>query len=270
MRRTGRTTRRHACALAVVAFLTVVAGSLTSGGAAPAAASPPLGIPTTDAPDRPVRVVPTTARRIDLRSCPDRSNGWCAGVRTVPRHTTVRPLCTMTADRRRWLLIGLDDGTEGFAEAGDLRGAISATDCRTVPRVMAGLAAIDRIGESIARDTDARLFGDWGAVYGEWSGDCKKLASASYRAAGVTLVGGNAKPAFDFYRSTSPWTGTSRTPPYGALVGYDVAMPYGHIAVAVGGERIVTTFGPEGSRTPNQVNTTWIYGNYRGWAVPAG
>ena len=78
-----------------------------------------------------------------------------------------------------------------------LVGAQTATPtCSAVPRVMAGLHALNLVGQVTANSSDAALFRDWApGPYGEWSGDCKKLASTAwYRATGAPLVSVNAKP----------------------------------------------------------------------------
>jgi hypothetical protein len=83
-----------------------------------------------------------------------------------------------------------------------LVGAQTATPtCSAVPRVMAGLHALNLVGQVTANSADAALFRDWApGPYGEWSGDCKKLTSTAwYRATGALLVSGNAKPSFDYY-----------------------------------------------------------------------
>lgn len=134
----------------------------------------------------------------------------------------------------------------------------------------AGLQALARVGQVYPSSTDANSLGyagDWGP-YGDRSGDCKKLAGIAYYRAGLTLVRGNAKPTFDHYYANRTNRGTGLRPPYGALVGFNVALPYGHIAVAVGGNRVASTVGSESARRANAVQTTSSYSNYAGWVVP--
>ena len=93
-----------------------------------------------------------------------------------------------------------------------------APHCGSVPRVKAGLEAIARIGQVYANSSDAALFTDWApGPYGEWSGDCKKLVNVAwYRATGVKLVSGNAKPTFDYYWARRSYKGGGN-PAYGSL-----------------------------------------------------
>ena len=78
---------------------------------------------------------------------------------------------------------------------------------------------------------------------------------------------GNAKPTFDYYWANRSARGTG-LPRYGSLVGFNIALPYGHIAVAVGGNRIATTRGSDGQRLTNEIQTTSSYSNYLGWVLP--
>ena len=134
---------------------------------------------------------------------------------------------------------------------------------------MAGLHALNLVGQVTANSADAALFRDWApGPYGEWSGDCKKLTSTAwYRATGALLVSGNAKPSFDYYWARRSQKGCSY-PRYGSLVGFNTYLPYGLIAVAVAGNRIASTRGVDGNRLANAIQTTSSYPSYAGWVVP--
>jgi len=228
----------------------------------------------------PIEPVTVVADSLGMRSCVNTDDTWCAPFTTLVAGDTVTPVCFLTTeasptsdppvDAIEYLLVTRGDGTEGFVERAGLDVSGPLPHCGTVPRVRAGLAAVDRIGEVYARPTDAQYYAalDWGRVYGEWSGDCKKLAASAWRDAGVVLVTGHAAATFDWYWYRRTDRGVGRIAPYGSLVGFAVSLPYGHIAVSIGGNRIVTTLGAEGSRTANGVRTTDLYGGYRGWVLP--
>ena len=47
-------------------------------------------------------------------------------------------------------------------------------------------------------------------------------------------------------------------------MGFNTYLPYGHIAVAVGGNRIASTRGVDGNRLANAIQTTSSYSSYAG------
>lgn len=111
--------------------------------------------------------------------------------------------------------------------------------------------------------------GDWSpGPYGEWSGDCKKLVAVAYSRAGKTLGLGNAWPAFDHCYNRSATPRGAGYPQYGSLVGFRTYMPYGHIAVSIGGNRIASTQGVDFNRKPNAIWTTSTLPSYAVWVVP--
>ena len=73
--------------------------------------------------------------------------------------------------------------------------------------------------------------------YAEWSGDCAKLLHYGYTySAGVSYSAGNAIDQYYAYKSAGRIHGG--LPRYGAPVFYNVAAPYGHTAIYVGGTTI--------------------------------
>ncbi len=210
-----------------------------------------------------------------LRSCVTTSNGYCAPFATFPKGTPVTMVCwidgssaTGAYTSNRWFLVRRGDGYEGFVHSSLVGSQASSPSCNTIVRVKAGLQAIQRLGQITANATDAARFTDWApGPYGEWSGDCKKLVSVAYRDAGLPLIGGNAKPTFDTYYASRSQRGGG-LPRYGALVGFNTYLPYGHIAVAIGGNRIATTNGTDGQKQANSIRTTSSFAGYAGWVVP--
>lgn len=212
-----------------------------------------------------------------VRSCVTTSNPYCAPFATFSARTSVAMVCwidgstaTGAYTSNRWFLVRRgSDGYEGFVHSSRVGSQVRTPACNTVVRVKAGLQALRRVGQVYANNADASRFNDWApGPRGEWSGDCKKLAWVAYKDAGLTLIGGNAKPTFDSYYASRSMKGKGRLPRYGALVGFNTYLPYGHIAVAVGGDRIATTNGVDGQRRANTISRTSSFSAYAGWVVP--
>lgn len=219
---------------------------------------------------------PWITEATNVRSCTNLGNGVCGPFTVFGGGTGVTMVCwrdelwaTGAYRSNRWFLVHrIGDGLEGFVHSSLVAGQVGTPNCDSVPRVRAGLAAIARVGQVSASPTDAARFTDWApGEYGEWSGDCKKLVSVAWRDAGVPLIGGNAKPTFDTYWANRAWRGGGN-PAYGALVGWNTALPYGHIGVAIGGTRVVATRGWDNQRLPVSVTSTGSYPGYAGWVVP--
>ena len=245
-------------ALASLTALAATAGALVAPSAASAA-------------------TPTITQAASVRSCTNLGNINCQSFTTVAAGTQLTMVCwrdeswaTGAYSSNRWFLVRRNyDGLEGFVHSSLVRSQTATPNCSAVPRVMAGLHALNRVGQVTANSADAALFRDWApGPYGEWSGDCKKLASTAwYRATGALLASGNAKPSFDYYWARRSEKGGGY-PRYGSLVGFNTYLPYGHIAVAVGGNRIASTRGVDGQRLANAIQTTTSYPSYAGWVVP--
>ena len=222
-------------------------------------------------------VGPTITQTAGVRSCVDTSNGNCSPFGSFGAGTPVTMVCwidgswaTEAYSSNRWFLVRRSDRFEAFVHSSRVGSQVSTPNCGSVTRVKAGLEAIKRLGQVYASSSDASLFSasSWSpGPYGEWSGDCKKLAYVAYYRAGLTLVGGNAKPTFDYYWANRSSKGGG-LPLYGSLVGWDIIRPYGHIAVAVGGDRVATTRGLDGDKLTNAIRTTSSFSNYLGWVVP--
>ena len=211
-----------------------------------------------------------------VRPCVNTANRYCGAITTFGSGTSVAMQCwidgssvTEAYSSNRWFLVRRGDGYEAFAHSSRVGSQTSTPHCGNVLRVKAGLEAIKRMGQVTASASDAALFTDWApGPYGEWSGDCKKLVWTAYYRAGLSLARGNAKPTFDYYWANRSTRGTGSLPRYGALVGFNIVLPYGHIAVAVGGNRIATTRGTDGQGLTNEIQTISTYSNYAGWVLP--
>jgi hypothetical protein len=211
----------------------------------------------------------------NLRSCVNTGSIWCAAFGTFASGTSVRTICwidgstaTGAYTSRRWFLVRRGDGFEAFVHSSLVGAQTTTPNCLNVTRVKAGLRAIDRLGQTYPTSADYNVYpGDWGP-YKDWSGDCKKLVALAYRDAGLTLVRGNAKPTFDYYWANRSTKGTGQLMLYGALAGFDQALPYGHISIAVGGNRVATTVGSESARQRNTIKAVSSMSGYRGWVIP--
>lgn len=220
---------------------------------------------------------PSITSSANVRSCVNTSSTYCAPFGTFAGGTPVTQVCWIDGSwatgeyaSNRWFLVRRSDRFEAFVHSSMVRNQVSTPNCGSVQRVKAGLEAIKRMGQTYASSSDASLFSasSWSpGPYGEWSGDCKKLAYVAYYRAGLTLVSGNAKPTFDYYWARRSSKGGGY-PLYGALVGWDIVRPYGHIAVAVGGNRVATTRGMDHDARANAILTTGSFSNYLGWVVP--
>ncbi|MGQ0679192.1 MAG: NlpC/P60 family protein [Actinomycetota bacterium] len=127
-----------------------------------------------------------------------------------------------------------------------------------------------QVGQWEAAPDVAKLYSsNWvGGPDGEWSGDCLLFVNHAYRVAGVnTIRAANANGAFHAYREQGRIT-TTGTPPAGALVFWDTARPYGHVALSVGGGQVITTRGMDGQKQPVQQTSVATFGTPIGWVLP--
>jgi cell wall-associated NlpC family hydrolase len=107
---------------------------------------------------------------------------------------------------------------------------------------------------------------DWApGPSGEWSGDCAKLTASSFtRGAGVGYRRGNAIDQYNGYKSAGLVYGG--IPRHGDPVFYNIAAPYGHTAIYIGGTTVVTTQGMDFARQPVARRDLHSFANYLGWA----
>jgi cell wall-associated NlpC family hydrolase len=85
--------------------------------------------------------------------------------------------------------------------------------------------------------------------------------------AGISIPRGNASTVYNTYRGRGQISRTG-TPPAGALVFWDVARPYGHVALSVGGGQVIGTRGMDFARLPVQQYAINAIPGYLGWVMP--
>ena len=98
---------------------------------------------------------------------------------------------------------------------------------------------------------------------GWWSGWCETLVERAWSAAGVNFRYSNAAADYEARRSAGQIQ-TAGPPPRGALVFY---AP-NHVALSIGGGRVVSTTGHERDRLPVANLSYLALSVYRGWAMP--
>ena len=77
---------------------------------------------------------------------------------------------------------------------------------------------------------------------------------------------GNAVDVYRWYAARGRIS--TGVPPTGSLVFYDIAWPWGQVALSVGGSQVVSTRGLDGARLPNQLMSYRAFCDYLGWAMP--
>lgn len=215
---------------------------------------------------------------VNIRPCVDLSRSVCASVGTTGSTTVKAIRCyrdgswaTGAYASNRWFLVYLGDGREGYVHSSFVAGQYATPACTTLAYVRAAdkaLSYIDQVPDAAYAPADiATRYTDWApGPYAEWSGDCAKLTHSAYRyGAGVTFATGNAIDQYNSYRTAGKILGG--IPRYGAPVYYNIAAPYGHTAIYVGGTTIVTTQGFDNNRQPVIRKGLYDYANYLGWAV---
>lgn len=219
---------------------------------------------------------------------------WCPGnasicsdarrITTLAAGTAVRMICWLDVPSRsgsalpRWFYIEVSNGTTGWvkAERVDLQSTVGW--CRDNRAVAASLwtTGLDEYNQAYPTPTDksnmSKTFGftQWG-TYGDWSGDCASFAALAYLSTGTTIHFDNAVDIWNYYKRLGR-TSSTRTPPRGALVFWDIARPYGHVAVSLGNGRVVTTLGMDNERKPTTdvalSHFSSDYSKYLGWVLP--
>lgn len=184
---------------------------------------------------------PYITQDANVRSCTNTANANCAPFARISARTAgelwsagaTSPGPPGPTPRTAGFLVRrASDGFEGFVHSSQVGGqelAPRAPHCGSVPRVKAGLGRSPESARCMPTPSDAALFTDWApGPYGEWSGDCKKLVNVAwYRATGVKLVSGNAKPTFDYYWARRSYKGW-RQPGLRQPGGLQRLCPYGH------------------------------------------
>lgn len=219
---------------------------------------------------------PSVEAGVNLRPCVSLSNGNCAPVGVTDGGTLYKMRCwrdgtsvTGNYTSQRWLLVSLRNGQEGYVHSSYVTNQVGTPSCSTLPYVRAADFAISLIGQTYASSTVAGDYtaGDWApGPYGEWSGDCAKLTGSSFtRGAGVGYRRGNAIDQYNGYRNDGKIYGG--IPRYGDPVFYNIAAPYGHTAIYIGGLTIVSTQGMDHANLPIAKRGLYSFSSYLGWAA---
>lgn len=203
----------------------------------------------------------TVTSNVNLRPCVDTGNANCAPVGTTGSSGGWKMRCwrdgswaTGNYRSNRWFLIVLKDGREGFVHSSFVGNQTATPNCNELPYVRAADWAIARIGQY-------RQSNGVG-----WSGYCATFTyNAFTQGAGVAFERGNAIDQYWKYRSRGRIHGG--LPRYGDPVFYDIARPYGHTAIYIGGTTVVTTQGMEGANLPVARRGLYSFSNYLGWAA---
>lgn len=237
----------------VAATLAILAGASIAGATAASAA--------------------TVTPGVNLRPCVDLSRGVCAPVGSTSGTgiNTIRcwrdgSTATGAYTSNRWFLVYLSDGREGYVHSSYVSGQYTTPNCSTLAYVRAADQALSYIDQVYAPSAIAAHYSDWApGPYGEWSGDCAKLTHSSYvYGAGVGFATGNAINQYNTYRSQGVIYGG--LPRYGSPVYYNIASPYGHTAIYVGGTTIISTQGLDNARLSVVRRDVYSFANYLGWA----
>jgi hypothetical protein len=220
----------------------------------------------------------TITSNVNLRPCVNLANGNCAPVGTTGTSGMLKMRCwrddswaTGNYRSNRWFLVVLNDGREGYVHSSYVPASsqTSTPNCSTLAFVRAADFAIGLIGQIYASSTVARDYSatDWGpGPFGEWSGDCAKLTGSSFtRGAGVSYQRGNAIDQYNAYKRNGQIH--AGIPRYGDPVFYNIASPFGHTAIYVGGKTIVSTQGLDGDGRPVVRRDLNSFANYLGSAT---
>lgn len=217
----------------------------------------------------------TVTSGVNIRPCVDLGQAVCAplgstngtGINTL-RCWRDGSWATGNYPSNRWFLAYLSDGREGYVHSSFVAGQYATPNCSTLAYVRAADKARSYYGQTYATSDIASEFSasDWApGPYAEWSGDCAKLTSSAYRhGAGLSYASGNAIVQYRTYKNAGPILGG--IPRYGAPVFYDIAAPYGHTAIYIGGTTIITTQGMDNARLRVVRKDLYSYANYLGWA----
>lgn len=216
----------------------------------------------------------TVTSNVNLRPCVDLSNANCAPVGSTGSAGVNKIRCwrdgswaTGSYRSNRWFLLYLSDGREGYVHSSYVGGQYATPNCRDFAYVRAADFAISQIDQTYAPSHWANYYSDWApGPFAEWSGDCAKFTHMAFvRAAGVGYANGNAIDQYWFYKNRGLVHGG--LPRYGDPVFYNIAQPYGHTAIYIGGTTIVSTQGMDHDRLVVARRGIYSFGNYLGWAA---
>jgi hypothetical protein len=256
----GRHSRNRRWASSRRALIVMLLGLMLAGG---------LVAPSAHA------AAPAVSNSVNLRPCVNTGHGVCAPVGHTGSSGLYKMRCwrdgswaTGAYSSNRWFLIALNDGQEGFVHSSYVRNQAPVPNCNTLPYVRAADWALTQIGRTYAESNVAGMYAasDWApGPYGEWSGDCAKFTQSAFRLAGVGYETGNAIVQYQKYRNRGLiYQGLPR---FGDPVFYNTALPYGHTAIYIGGNSVVTTRGYDHAGLTVARVPLNSFANYLGWAL---
>ena len=204
----------------------------------------------------------SVASYVNLRPCVDLNNANCAPVGTTGAGGGLYKMrcwrdgsgATGAYWSNRWFLVSLADGREGYVHSSFVTQQYATPNCTTLPYVRAADWAIARIGQYQQPNGVA------------WSGYCATFTyNAFTQGAGVGYPAADAIGQYYYFRNRGLIYGG--IPRYGDPVFYNIAQPYGHTAIYVGGTTVVSTQGMPGEWKPVVRRDMYSFSNYLGWAL---
>lgn len=189
---------------------------------------------------------------------------------TIGANSSVAMQCWKDSSGQRWFYVRAGSGVVGFVPSGVVANQTSVGWCPNDKRVTASEAAATRQGQVWASSADQAYFGasEWSpGPVGEWSGDCPKLPYVAWKAAGMTIVKGDAINNYSYYRNAG-LIHTDGNPPAGAVVFFNITS-HGHEATSLGNGMLATTRGIDGNQYSNAIVPLSSYSYYLGYYLPA-
>lgn len=220
---------------------------------------------------------PRMAAAGTLRDCVEDINvcGWHT---RIAAGTTLKMSCwedgrtaTGRYSSNRWFYVTTPSKQRGFVHSSWVENQTTVGRCSSHVGVRAAAWAAEQRGRRSPRPSEAAQVG---IDDGRWQGWCKGFAAMSHEAFGRNVVGGDAWDTWQHFRSA----GVARTSvdpdkiAIGSLVFYDVARPYGHVAVYVGNGYVMSTQGSYGTTTGRGLPIARLslthWGEPVGWVHP--
>ncbi len=232
-------------------------------------------LPATRAAAAPNYTSALAQQNVNLRPCVHSTGGVCSPVGTTTNATAARMICwrdgawaTGRYSSNRWFLVEANSrgGPEGFVHSSFVTNQTAVPNCSNIARVRAVDWALTQVGQTHA-SSDYRQ-GVWGMDWTpgpdrEWAGDCAKLPFIAYKRQGISYPLADAIRQWE--RMPSRQTGSTYYPRFGDPVFWDIARPYGHTALYVGGTKAVGTTGMDFNGTPVAIYDLTSRPNYLGY-----
>jgi hypothetical protein len=197
----------------------------------------------------------------------------CVPIRDLSLSTPLTMLCWKDDFGKRWFLVKIVDGFEGYVDEPSVGSQTTVPYCGNAglvtQKVLAADWALLQVGQT---ETDAEVEAHYSTSSHYWAWWCYRFAHfAWFKGTQVNSLMGpsmTAQGAWNTYvaqgKATVRVPGQPiQPPPYGAMVFWSYGTD-GHVGIAVGGNRVVDT------KTPNGAAVKWedLNGlglNYLGW-----